>query len=361
MTLKKRLRKKSKKAKHSSINQIPGTVTYIGEKKTTETSIEIINYTKETYEKKTTAAIKDAFNFEGPDSNTWINLNGLNNTKNIEILGKHYGLHPLVLEDIANTDQRPKIDEFEDYLFIVARMLYHDEREELINEHICLVLGKNYVISFQESDGDVFEGVRERLARARGRVRNSGGDYLIYALIDAIIDNYFVIIDQLEEKVESLEDKLFLERPDDDIVFDIQTLKREIIKLRRAIYPLREVTNRLEKSDSSLIDVKTKNYLGDLHDHIIQVSENIEIYREMIWGLMDMYMTTISNRMNEVMKVLTIMASIFIPLTFLAGIYGMNFDNMPELHYKYSYYILIGVMVLVFCGMIWYFKRKKWL
>jgi magnesium transporter len=239
--------------------------------------------------------------------------------------------------------------------------MLHYDNEQLTNEHISMVMGKDYVLTFQEAEGDVFSDLRERLEHGKGRIRGAGSDYLMFAILDAVVDNYFTVVEFLSNKVELLEDKLFDNKEDPNITEEIQELKKEILKIRKAVVPLREVINRLEKIESPLIEGRTNKYIRDLYDHIIQVNESVEIYREMIWGLMDMYMTTISNKMNEVMKVLTIMASIFIPLTFLAGIYGMNFDNMPELHYKYSYFYLLGVMVLVFLGMIWYFKRKKWL
>jgi magnesium transporter len=223
------------------------------------------------------------------------------------------------------------------------------------------VLGDDYVLTFQEADGDVFDGLRERLENSKGRIRNAGADYLMFAILDAVIDNYFSVIEVMSEKIELLEDQLFEDEVEDDITKDIQELKKEILKIRRAVFPLREVINRLEKTETPLIEERTNNYIRDLYDHIIQVSESVDIYREMIWGLMDMYMTTISNKMNEVMKVLTIMASIFIPLTFMAGIYGMNFEYIPELHFKYGYFVLWGAMILVFVGMLIYFKRKKWL
>lgn len=339
---------------------MPGKVVYVGEKGHLPTSLEIINYNEEYQDRTHTDNVEDAFAHKDTEMITWINVNGLNNSKAIEKLGKHYGLHPLILEDIVDTQQRPKIDEYDNYLFVVVKMLY-SKGDDYVNEHISFVVGQNYVLTFQESEVDVFDGVRNRIKTGRGRVRTAKSDYLMYALIDAIIDNYFEIIESLASRIENLEDYLFLGNPDSNVSQDIQNLKREIIQLRRAIYPLREVTSRIENSDNGLFEVKTFNYFRDLHDHIIQVSENIEIYREMIWGLMDMYMSTISNKMNEVMKVLTIMASIFIPLTFIAGVYGMNFENMPELHWKYAYFYVLGFMLFVIIMMLWYFKRKKWM
>jgi magnesium transporter len=343
------------------IGLAPGTIVYTGSKKDHQLFIDVFDYNKEFIEEKEFKNVEETFSFENENTNTWINVNGLNHVEQIEKLGQHFELHPLIIEDIASTRQRPKVDEYEDYLFIVLKMLYFDKRQNLKIEQISFVLGTNYVLSFQEDKGDVFEPIRERLRSGKGRVRNLGTDYLMYVLMDAIVDNYFDIIETLGEKIEVLEDKLFDEKSDENITSDIQILKREILRIRKAVYPLREVVNKLEKVENDLIHEKTHNYLRDLYDHIIQVSESIDIYREMIWGLMDMYMSTISNKMNEVMKVLTIMASIFIPLTFLAGVYGMNFENIPELKFKYGYFILWGVMFIVFFGMIYYFRKRKWI
>jgi len=342
-------------------NLAPGTVTYTGKKQNLATTLDIIDYSKDYYTRLETEDIEEGFKYNDSEHITWINVDGLNNTVPIVKLGEHYNLHPLIQEDIVTTNQRPKIDEYEDYLFIVFKMLHYTEEGEFVNEHLSLVLGKNYVITFQEADGDVFDSLRDRLENSKGRIRNAGADYLMFTILDAVVDNYFSVIETLSAKIELIEDQLFEDHVEKSITQDIQDIKKEILRIRRAVLPLREVINRIEKIDSGLIDSKTKNYIRDLYDHIIQVNESVDIYREMIWGLMDMYMTTISNKMNEVMKVLTIMASIFIPLTFLAGIYGMNFKHMPELQFKYGYYYLLGVMALVFFGMIWYFNRKKWL
>lgn len=342
-------------------NLSPGTVSYIGKKSTTVTKLDIIDYSQDNYERFETHNIQDAFDYEDATHITWINVHGLNNANDIVNIGNHFDLHPLIQEDIVTTNQRPKIDEYGEYLFIVFKMLHYDEAEQLINEHISLVMGKDYVLTFQEAEGDVFNDLRDRLEHGKGRIRGAGADYLMFAILDAVVDNYFTVIEFLSNKIEILEDKLFDDKEDPNITEEIQELKKEVLKIRKAVLPLREVVNRLEKIETPLIEERTNKYIRDLYDHIIQVNESVEIYREMIWGLMDMYMTTISNKMNEVMKVLTIMASIFIPLTFMVGVYGMNFDNMPELHFRYGYFYLWGAMILVFFGMIWYFKRKKWM
>lgn len=339
----------------------PGTVVYVGKKATKDLFIDVFDYNKDYLDEKKLKNIEEAFTYENKETITWINVNGLNHVKEIEKLGKDFELHPLILEDITNTQQRPKLEEHEEYIFVVLKMLYFDKNQNLKFENISFIQGSNYLLSFQESDGDVFDAVRDRLRNSKGRVRSNGADYLLYALMDAIVDNYFNLMETMGDKIEELEENLFSEKPNKDLIHEIHVLKREILKIRRVVYPLREVVNQIDKVDPSLITEKTQLYLRDLYDHVIQVSESIDIQRELIWSLMDMHMTTISNRMNEVMKVLTIMATIFIPLTFIAGIYGMNFENIPELKFKYGYFVLWGVMVVIFLAMLYYFKRKEWL
>lgn len=343
------------------LGQVPGSVVYTGEKVKDKLFLEAFDFTKDSCTETQLQSVENVFDFKDTPTVSWININGLNHVQQIEKLGQHYNIHPLVLEDIVNIAQRPKIDEYDDYLFLVLKMLYYDDDKNIVSEQVSFILGKNYVLSFQESEGDVFNAVRDRIRHAKGRVRSMSSDYLLYTLIDAIVDHYFSIIEILGDKVEDFETAIFSNVVDDNTSKNIQDLKREILRVRRAIFPLREVLNRIEKNDNNLIHKKTLTYYRDIYDHLVQVSENIDIYREMIWSLMDMYMTSISNRMNEVMKVLTIMASIFIPLTFIAGIYGMNFEYIPELKYRYGYFVVWGVMILIFLGMMYYFKRKKWL
>lgn len=349
------------KKPYKKLGKSPGSIIYTGEKSTKDLYIDVFDYNTEVYIEKELATVDEAFKFKHSDSVTWINVNGLNHVDDIEKIGLHYDLHPLVLEDIVSISQRPKIDEYEDYIFVVLKMLHVDKEDSIISEQVSFILGKGYVLSFQESEGDVFDAVRERIRQGKGRTRTMQADYLLYILMDAIVDHYFIIIEALGEKIEDYEDRIFSGHVNKNINKDIQDLKREILRVRRTIFPLREVISRIEKHESTLILEKTKTFYRDIYDHLIQVSENIDIYREMIWSLMDMYMTSISNKMNEVMKVLTIMASIFIPLTFIAGVYGMNFDYIPELHYKYAYPIFWAVMIVIFLGMLYYFKQKKWL
>lgn len=356
------MKAKKKNKSYKVKNLSPGTMAYRGKKQTTAISLDIINYSGDAYKREHSSNVEDAFHHKGTNQVTWININGLNNIKEIETIGLHYELHPLTLEDIVNTHQRPKIDEFENYLYIVFKMMYFKDDDELTKEHVSMIVGKDYIITFQEADGDVFDDLRDRINSTKGRIRMRGADYLMYAVLDAIVDNYFSVIEAFGDKIEELESHIFKSSTSsDDTPNKIQALKQEVLKIRRAIFPLREVINKLDKTDANFLEAKTHDYLKDLHDHIIQVCESIDLYREMVWSLMDMYMTIINNKMNEVMKVLTIMASIFIPLTFIAGIYGMNFDHMPELHTQNGYYILLGAMAVIFILMLFYFRRKKWL
>ncbi len=353
--------KPKKKRIAKVLGKAPGTAGYTGDKLRESTDIEIYDYSKDSFDLIQSKHVEDAFKFKTTDQVTWINVNGLNLSAEIEKLGAYYDLHPLVMEDVLNTDHRPKVDEYGDYFFIVLKMLYFNKDEQFTVEHISLVVGQNYVLSFQESEEDIFHFIRERIANPDSRIRSSGADYLAFALIDTIVDNYFAVIEDIGEKIEHLEDQLFNENPDDSVPKEIQALKREVLRIRRSVFPLREVISRLEKSDHKVIDDKTRDFFRDVYDHIIQINENIEIYRDMVWGLMDMYMTTVSNKMNNIMKVLTIIATIFIPLTFVVGVYGMNFQYMPELQYKDGYFIVWIIMIVIFIGMLYFFRRKKWL
>ncbi len=345
---------------NSSLHQIPGEITYVGSNESPFT-IEIIDYDEGDYKQLKTQTVEDILPYRESKNITWINISGLNDTEKIREIGEYFKLHSLILEDIVDTRQRPKIEEHDDFLFIILKMLYHDEKDNFIKEHLGLVHGKSYVLTFQEENADVFDGLRMRIFSSKGRIRNSGADYLMYAILDSIVDNYFAIMEDIAHKVEVLEDKLFIKNPDQEIALEIQYLKREIIRIRKSVLPLREVINQLLHSKHTLLEKKTYNYIRDLNDHIIQVCESIDIYREIIWNLMEMYMTTISNKMNEVMKVLTIITSIFVPITFIAGVYGMNFQYMPELDDRYAYFIVWGIMLLTILGMIIFFKRKKWM
>ena len=339
----------------------PGTLVHIGEKKLESARITFIDYDEQNFQEKQIDNIEECFPFKVTPTVTWINIDGLHQTDIIERLGKHFELHPLILEDILNTAQRPKAEDLGNYIFIVLRMLsYNDQAQAVRSEQVSMVLGQNCVISFQENGGDVFEQIRNRIRNAKGRIRKMGPDYLLYALLDAIVDNYFVILEKLGEKIETLEEEL-VHDPSDEILHQIHALKKELIGLRRSVWPLRELVGGIERSESALIKESTGMYLRDVYDHTIQVIDTVESYRDMVSGMLDIYLSSISNRMNAVMKVLTIIATIFIPLTFIAGIYGMNFKYMPELEWRFGYGAVLIIMLIVAGIMLIYFRKKKWL
>ncbi len=339
----------------------PGTLVHIGEKKIEQVRIRVIDYDEQHIEERDVKTIEECFPYKDTPGTTWINIDGLHETDVIEKIGKHFNLHPLILEDILNTDQRPKMDDHDEYLFLTLKMLTYEEEEgQLKVESISLVLGPNYLLSFQEGEGDVFEPVRERIRKAKGKLRQRGPDYLAYALTDAIVDNYFVVLEKISDEVGSLEAELTT-NPSPQTLQTIHELKRELIFLRKSVWPLREVTGALERGEVELIQDKTTVFLRDVYDHTVQVIDTVETLRDMVSGMLDVYLSSVSNRMNEVMKVLTIIATIFIPLTFIAGIYGMNFKYMPELGWKWSYPLLWLLMVGLLVFMLLYFRRKKWL
>ncbi|MFX0557025.1 magnesium/cobalt transporter CorA [Maribacter sp. CXY002] len=364
MALKRKLNipkiKKKVSRVHGKMGTAPGTVSYLGSKEKGESEVFVTAYDGESFESTNVKDLDAILKYKNSIKTTWINVVGITDESFIEELGKRFGLNPLLLEDAVNTDQRPKIDEYEDHIFGVFRMLYINGNDEIIGEHVAMVLMENTVLVFQEVREDVFGGVRNRLQSLSGRIRTRGADYLFFALLDAIIDNYFLVLEHINHRIEALEDEVYAD-PKPIVAQNIQQLKKEVLKIRRWIFPVKELVSRLIDSDHALIKHDTKLYLRDALDHSLEINESLQIYREMSMSLMEMYMSNMSNKMNEVMKVLTIMASIFIPLTFIAGIYGMNFEHMPELHYKYGYYTVWAVMILLFIGMLFYFKKKDWL
>jgi magnesium transporter len=350
------IKKTSKKAGLS-----PGSMVHIGEKKIDEIKITLMNYDQEQLLEKELPTIEASFPYRDTLPVTWINVDGLHEMNVVEKMGAHFGIHPLVLEDIVNTGQRPKAEDFDEYIYIVLKMLDIDTAVDHITaQQVSLIIGPHFLISHQEKEGDVFNYVRDRVRKGRGRIRKSGSDYLAYALMDAVVDNYFAILEKLGEKIEQLEEEL-LENPTSRILEDIHHLKREMIYFRKQVWPLREVINSLIKDPSELIQETTHIFLRDVYDHTIQVIDTIESFRDVLSGLSDLYLSTVSNRMNEVMKVLTIIATIFIPLTFIAGIYGMNFEFMPELKLQWAYPTLWVLLIVIFISMVLWFKRRKWL
>jgi magnesium transporter len=349
------LKKSSKKA-----GLPPGTVVFVGEQKVEEIRITLIDYDENQYKEKEIKNIEDSFPYKDSPSISWINIDGVHQVEVIEKLGDHFVLHPLLQEDVVSTHQRPKLDEFDDHLFIVLRMFFlNEEKNELEGEQISFIVGANFVISFQERQGDVFEQVRERLRNGKGRIRRKGSDYLAYCLIDAIVDSYYTILETLGEHIESLQEELVSEPQREDLQI-IQDLKRDMLFIRKSVWPLREVIGGLGRSESTLIKQDVLVYIRDVYDHVIQAIDTIETYRDMLSAMLDIYLSSVGNRMNEVMKVLTIIATIFIPMTFLAGVYGMNFKYMPELEWRYAYLFFWIVVSVVLIAMITYFKRKKW-
>lgn len=352
---------KSTKERSKKSGLPPGTLVHIGERRTDEVKITVMDYDEKGVQEKETKTIEECFLFKDKPTVTWINVEGLHNVEIIQKLGDCYGFHPLVLEDILNANQRPKMEDYSDYLYIVLKMLHDSLSPETIIEQVSLILGQNFVISFQEGiEGDVFNSIRERIRSGKGRIRSMGADYLAYSLIDAIVDNYFVVLEKMGERVEDLEEEL-VKNPVSQILHEIHQLKREIIFLRKAVWPLREVISAMERGESQLVKDSTRIYLRDVYDHTIQVIDSIETSRDMLSGMLDIYLSSMSNRMNEVMKFLTIIGTIFIPLTFIVGVYGMNFEFMPELKWKSGYFSLWGIMIVIGISMVLYFKKKKWL
>ncbi len=339
----------------------PGALVYVGGHKTEKVNINLLQYSNENFDAKTIKEISEYSELPGKNMISWFNIDGLHNIDIIEKTGKTFGINPLVLEDILNTSQRPKYEEHDNFLYFVMKMLDYDlEKGEMTSEQVSLILEGNVLLSFQEYPGDIFEPVRNRIRSSLGRIRRSKGDYLMYTLLDTVVDRYFSILEITGERIEKIEDKL-LDDPSREVVQEIYSIKRELLEMRHAVWPLREALNSAKRTDSSYISAEIKPFLNDLYDHIIQVIDTVETYREMVAGMMDLYLSSVSNKMNEVMKVLTIIATLFIPLTFIAGVYGMNFRYMPELDWKWSYPGIWIIMIVIFVILLSWFRRKKWL
>lgn len=339
-----------------------GSLVYTGEQTDRKIAVTLIDYDDQIFEERQLSAAEECAAYRNKPTATWINVDGVHDPVLLEKIGECFGLHRLVTEDILSVVQRPKMEDYGDYLFIVLKMLTYDEKAgRAMPEQLSLIVGKNFLLSFQEgAAGDVFDLVRERLRGGRGKIRKMGVDYLAYSLIDAVVDGYFVILEKLGERIDALEDEL-IARPGKASVEELYRLKREVLFLNKAVWPLREVIASLVRRDSHLIAETTTPFLRDVYDHVVQVIDSVEIYREMLTELLDTYLTSVSNRLNEIMKVLTVIATIFMPLTFLAGVYGMNFRHMPELEWKYGYPLVLVIMAAIGAVMLLYFKRQKWL
>ncbi len=348
------------KSRLKTIGLPPGSLVHIGDKKRDTTVITQIEYGEDTFRQNniSTKNLSEIKQSEGKA--IWLNIEGLHETEVLANIGEKFGLHPLVVEDILNTDQRPKVEFSQEYMYISAKMISYDRKlGEFDIEQISLVLGKNFVISFCEKDTDIFAPVIKRLSLSAGRIRKLGTDYLMYCLLDIIVDNYFTVLEDFSEEIEIAEDELIV-RTTSKTLKTIHKLKRQVLFLHKAVWPLRDVLSSLERGESELINESTNIFIRDLYDHVVQAMDTTETIRDILSSMMDIYLSSTSNRMNEIMKVLTIISTVFMPLSFIVGIYGMNIRNMPELGWPYMYPALWGIMIVIAASMLYYFKKKKW-
>jgi magnesium transporter len=345
----------------SKVGLAPGTLVHIGEKKVEKIRINIVAYNAEKIVEKEIDSVEECLNFKDkPGLNLWINVTGLDQTDIIENVGSYFDIHPLTLEDILNTGQRPKMEDYESYVYTVLKMMLLDTKNDDITiDQISIIFGYNYILSFQEREDDVFNPLRERLKNPASRLRKSGVDYLAYGLIDAVIDNYFLILEHFGEAIEELEDELVVQ-PSPETLRTIQKYRRNMIIIRKSVWPLRELINGMQKIESEIIKDNTRIYLRDIYDHTIQVIDSVEDFRDILSSMIDVYLSSLSNKMNDIMKVLTVIATIFIPLTFIAGVYGMNFKYMPELDSRWGYPAVLLLMAILGTSMLAYFRKKKW-
>jgi len=345
----------------SKVGLAPGTLVHIGEKKVEKIRIKIVAYNAEKIVEKEIDNIEECLEFKDkPGINLWINVDGLDQIDIIEKIGNYFEIHPLTLEDILNTGQRPKMEDYESYVYTILKMMLLDKKNDDITiDQISIIFGYNYIISFQEREADVFNPLRERLKNPASRLRKGGVDYLAYGLIDAVIDNYFLILEHFGEEIEELEDELVVQ-PSPETLKTIQKYRRNMIILRKSVWPLRELINGMQKIESEIIKDNTRIYLRDIYDHTIQVIDSVEDFRDILSSMIDVYLSSLSNKMNDIMKVLTVIATIFIPLTFIAGVYGMNFKYMPELDSRWGYPAVLLFMTILGTSMFAYFKKKKW-
>jgi magnesium transporter len=349
---------------HKAVKKVgssPGTLVHVGERKIEKVCLSVMHYTTGSLIERTLETVEEGLGLARKGATTWINIDGTHDVALMENIGRRQGIHPLTLEDVLNTTLRPKSEVFDDYLFVVLKMLRYDiDAKSIASEQISLILGENILISFQEEAGDVFEPVRDRIRKGKGRIRGGGNDYLAYALIDAIVDHYFVILDHVGRHLEKLEEEID-ENPDARLLGEIHSVRRELIYLRKQVWPLRDIISLLLKEESPFFSDSTRLFVRDVYDHTIQTIDTIESFRDILSGLQDLYLSIISNRMNEVMKVLTVIATIFIPITFIAGIYGMNFSHMPELGWRWGYPLFWVVVITLVGGMVCFFRKKRWL
>ncbi len=339
----------------------PGTLIYTGKKGKGSVSIELISYNETFFEQK---FISDHANIEQhlkPNAVNFISINGIHEVEKIEEIGQELGIHRLILEDILEVNQRPKVEIFDEYIFFTMKMLGLSKSKKKIHyEQVSAIMGENFVLLFQEQQGDIFDGIRERIEKNVGIIRRKGHDFLVYRLLDTVVDNYYIIADHLGKQLDRMETEI-IEAPQDTHVSQLIEVKKQLMKLRRSIIPLKDSVSSLEKAQHPYIQKKNVPYFRDVLEHNIEVIEVMEVYRETVMSLIDLHTSLVSNQMNNIMKVLTIISSIFIPLSFIVGLYGMNFHYMPELTYKYGYFVILGVIALIILGMLYYFRKKKWL
>jgi len=350
----KQLRKKSKK-----VGLLPGSLIYTGKKEFGKVTIKIFDYNKTKFKEYTIDKIDTLSLLEKKSTVTWINICGVNNPEVIKEIGKYFKLHSLLLEDIMDTTHRPKIEHFPEHTFLILKYFNHDH-EKMDIQQISIIIGNNFIISFQENEQDIFAPIEERLKQNKGIIRNEQSDYLAYALIDLIIDRYFIILENMEDSLEKIE-KASISNPTSKILQKINKIKKEVIFLHKIIFSSRDIINNLIKIDSKFIKSSTKIYLSDVYDHSINILDTLDTFKSTVQGIIDIYFSSLNNKMNEIIKVLTIMTSVFIPLTFITGIYGMNFRNMPEIKWQYGYYFTLGLMFLIGIAMAILFKKKKWI
>lgn len=344
------------------LGQPPGSLIYTGEVIHPEIHISIMDFDQEHLTELTDIPVEECLRFmENKRTITWINIRGIHDVNVLEAIGNHLGLHTLLLEDIMNSGQRSKLDNYKDHIYIVMRMLtYNETTHKVLDEQVSLILGHNYVISFLENDNDIFDSVRYRIRKGNKRIRTMGADYVCYALIDCIVDNYFVILEAIDRQLEEVEEAL-LSVPKPNVMLKIQHFKREIILLRKSVWPMRDLVNDFRRLESPLVSQDVLIYMQDVYDHTIQVIDTIESFRDLSSGLLDVYLSRISQHLNEIMKVLTIVATLFVPLTFIASLYGMNFEYMPELKWRWGYPATLLVMLVVAIMMLLFFRRKRWI
>ncbi len=350
------LKKRSRKS-----GLAPGSLVHLGKSSNEKIVISLFDYSATHATEKTNLSIQECLPFLNSSSTTWIDIQGIHDIHTIEKIGHYFGLHPLLLEDIVNSGQRSKLDNYKDNVFIVMRLLkYNSIKNEVEDEQVSLILGKSYVLSFMEGHQTIFKLVAERLRNKNSLITQRGADYLCYALIDCLVDHYFVILEKVDDKLEELEEEL-ISYPSAKSLHKIQHTKREITLLRKSIWPLREVINHFRRLELPFIHESTKLYMQDVYDHTIQAIDTIESFRDISSGLLDIYLSNISLKMNEIMKVLTVVSTIFVPLTFIASLYGMNFYEVPELKWQYGYHFIVGLMGVTLIFMLYYFRRKDWI